>query len=662
MRIELNRRRASIFVISAVAGLVAVAGISWVIRGLLRDPQVYLLVAEEGGEWITFPEQPDMRLRTQGYYTAWFSTGVTIGEPPERALLHFRAFRAGKVTLDGDPIDSFQPKPDEWKKRRTLDLAPYLTPGPHTLEIEVTNRNSFPALWAVSPELNIATNTTWAARGGRGPRVAARSAHAFEGPAPLADRFETTHQALLRLWTLYLPLFALVILYCALHERSPPSWLRGIRPTPSALRWFLLAAWALMCGNNLFRLPGDIGFDVNPHIDYIKFIVIEGRLPLDTDGWEMFQSPLHYLISLPLHQLLASVTDADGVRDWLRVIPMLCALLHIEIAYRVMLAVFPGRASLQGLGLLVAALLPMNLLLSQTVGNESMSAMFTGLTVLVALRALPRSEAPADWRTWALLGGVWGLALLAKSTAVMLAPAVGIALLSRSFGDHARSSDAGRASLKAAAAVFAAAFVIAGWFYLRNWIELGRPVHMGWDPAMGSDWWQDPGFRTPEYLLHFGAAVVQPINAVYYGFWDAFYSTMWSDGSLTSRIFYEGRPPWNYGFMLAGALLAIVPTALLGIGVVRALALPRQALARGTLIAVVCLATYLVVMMYFYVRIPLYSITKASVTMGLAGCYGILVASGFDVASRVRGLGPVLWGVIVLWAVSAYATFFVVAV
>jgi len=58
----------------------------------------------------------------------------------------------------------------------------------------------------------------------------------------------------------------------------------------------------------------------------------------------------------------------------------------------------------------------------------------------------------------------------------------------------------------------------------------------------------------------------------------------------------------------------------------------------------------------------LYSVTKASVTMGLAGCYGILVASGFDVASRVRGLGPVLWGVIVLWAVSAYATFFVVAV
>jgi hypothetical protein len=659
---ELRRHWTPICVIGVVAGLAAVAGVFWTVRDLLQDPQVYLLVAEDGGEWITFPERPDMRLRQEGYYTAWFSIGVAIDEQPEQALLHFRTFRTGKVTLDGRPIDSLAPKLDAWKSRRTLDLAPYLTPGRHLLEIEVTNHNSFPALWAVCPTLNLATSAKWAARGTRGHRFQARSAHGFEGPAPLADRFETTHQAFRRLWAVYSPLFAVVVFYCALYDRGGSSWVRSIRPTPSALRWILLAAWAVMCGNNLFQLPGNVGFDVNSHMDYMEFIATEGRLPLAPDGWEMFQSPLYYLISFPLHQFLTSVTDADGVRAWLRVIPMLCALVHIEVSYRVMLAVFPGRAGLQGLGLLVAALLPMNLLLSQMVGNESMSAMFTALTVLVALRALPRSPTPAGWRIWVLLGGVWGLALLAKSTAVMLAPAVAIALIHRNLDDNSRFAEGGRALLTAAGFVFVMAFVVAGWFYLRNWIELGKPVHTGWDPAMGSSWWQDPGFRTPEYLLSFGASVVQPVNAIYYGFWDAFYSTMWSDGFLASRMVYEGRPPWNYGFMLAGTLLAIVPTALLAAGAVRASALPKRALASGTLIAVVCLATYLVVMIYFYVRIPLYSFTKASVTMGLASCYGILVASGFDIASRIRGLGPVLWGLVVLWAVSAYATFFVVAV
>jgi hypothetical protein len=645
-----------------VAAAILAAAVAWTIGDLLRDPQVYLLVAEEGGEWITLPEKPNMLLRPEGYYSALFSVDIAIGEQPEQALLDFRTFRTGRVTLDGGVIGSVEPELDAWKKRRTLDLAPYLTPGRHLLEIKVTNYNSFPALWAVCPTLNLGTSTKWSARGTRGPRVGARSAHEFQGPAPLAHHFETTIQAFLRLWPLYLPLFAVVVFYCALCNRGGSNRVCSIRPTPSALRWILLAAWALMCGNNLVQLPGDIGFDVDAHIDYMKFIATEGRLPLASDGWEMFQSPLYYLASLPLHQFLASVTDADGVRSWLRVVPMLCALIHIEIAYRAMLAVFPGRADLQGLGLLIAALLPMNLFLSQTVGNESTSAMLTGFTVLVALRVLPRSETPAGRRVCLLLGGVWGLALLAKSTAAMLAPAVAIALVHRNLGDNVRLAEGGRALLKAVGFVFVTAFVVAGWFYLRNWIELGKPVHVGWDPAMDITWWQDPGFRTPEYLLSFGTSVVQPVNAVYYGFWDAVYSTLWSDGLLASRMAYEGRPPWNYSFMLAGTLLAIVPTALLGVGAIRALAHPKRALANGTLISVVCLATYLVAMMYFYVRIPLYSVTKASVTMGLAACYGILVASGFDVANRIRGLGPVLWGLFVLWAVSAYAAFFVVAV
>jgi hypothetical protein len=219
--------------------------------------------------------------------------------------------------------------------------------------------------------------------------------------------------------------------------------------------------------------------------------------------------------------------------------------------------------------------------------------------------------------------------------------------------------DQGPPLLAAAVAVFATALLVAGWFYLRNWVELGRPLHLGWDPAMGIAWWQDPGYRTPENLLRFGTAIVQPINAVHYGFWDGFYSSLWSDGYLASRVNYAERPPWNYGFMLAGVLLAVVPTALLALGAARALLRPTGPLERCARIALVCLVTYVAAIIYHYLRIPLYSITKATYTMGLATCYGILVAAGFDTLSRIRGLRPVLWGIVILWALSAYATFFV---
>jgi hypothetical protein len=391
------------------------------------------------------------------------------------------------------------------------------------------------------------------------------------------------------------------------------------------------------------------------HVQYIDFIIAQRALPLASDGWEMFQAPLYYLASVPFALLFRSLGSDEAALSLLRVVPMACGVAHIEVSRRVMGAAFREREDMQSFGLVCAALLPMNLLLSQTIGNESTSALLTGLTVMLAVRVL-QDGALSPGRLGAL-GAVWGLALLAKSSALLLGPGLLAVVLHAAL---ARRDDGPRPLAPAAASVglvFGAALLVAGWFYARNWIELGSPLHVGWDPEVGLAWWQDPGYRTPEQLLRFGAAIAQPINAVHYGFWDGFYSSLFADGYLSSRLLFEDRPPWNYTFMLAGALLALIPAALILVGALGALRAPRRAQDRIALLALFCLATYVAAMLYLALQIPNYSVTKASYTTGLASCYGLLAARGYAALGRTKGVRLTLVTGLVAWAICAWVSF-----
>ena len=65
-------------------------------------------------------------------------------------------------------------------------------------------------------------------------------------------------------------------------------------------------------GQQHLKVPYDNGFDVLPHMDYIAFVG-ERALPLATDGWQMFQSPLYYIVSAPLYLLFSAMLSPEGV-------------------------------------------------------------------------------------------------------------------------------------------------------------------------------------------------------------------------------------------------------------------------------------------------------------------------------------------------------------
>ena len=94
------------------------------------------------------------------------------------------------------------------------------------------------------------------------------------------------------------------------------------------------AAWVLLCANNIRQIPLNIGFDVLSHYNYIAFILENGRLPLASDGWVMFQPPLLYLIAAVPTALAAGRLEPEATVMLLRLLPMLCGLAMIEIRPR----------------------------------------------------------------------------------------------------------------------------------------------------------------------------------------------------------------------------------------------------------------------------------------------------------------------------------------
>ena len=59
--------------------------------------------------------------------------------------------------------------------------------------------------------------------------------------------------------------------------------------------------------------------------------------------------------------------------------------------------------------------------------------------------------------------------------------------------------------------------------------------------------------------------LVHPVYAGVKSFWDVFYSTLWLDGLNSGVIDFM---PWNEHFMVAGALLALLPSIFILTGII----------------------------------------------------------------------------------------------
>lgn len=593
-----------------------------------------------GADWVRCERPVNLQAWAPEDVYAHFRAHLDAPAVARPAVLTVRAFKDAQVRIDGRIVLAPRGAFENWRGPRTVELGAALTPGPHVITIDVKNFGAPAAVAASAPAFGLATGSDWEAACGNGPwlRAALASQPKF---SPLSDRFPSAGEAFVSRLPMFASVFAAVFLWSRAARLG-----RGSRPphvTVQHLRWGLWAAWLLLAANNIFKFPLGLGHDALEHLDYIRFVAEHWRLPLANEGWQMFQSPLYYLVSAPFYLLFSRGFGLDGAgcEKALRFLPWLCGAAQIELVWRAVRLVFPRRDDLQAFGLIIGGLLPFNLYICQAIGNEPLAGLLGGaaLTAFLAMVCSKDMEAFSPVKAGMLLG----LALLTKVSAIVLLLPLTLA---------AAATGRRRSGLRRGAAVLAAAAAVAGWYYAWNWAKLGRPFIGGWDATRGIAWWQDPGYRTARDFLAFGASLRRPIYAGLNGFWDALYSTFWLDGNLSSATRFESRPPWNYGLMISGAWLALVPAAAMALGSAAAARHPRR-LPAATLSAA-CLVSYLAAMLGLWWSVPIYSTAKASYLAALTPGLAVLAAAGFESAALGPSARDAVRGALACWAAAAY--------
>ena len=149
-------------------------------------------------------------------------------------------------------------------------------------------------------------------------------------------------------------------------------------------------------------------------------------------SYEAFQPPLYYALALPAWLAGDAAAGPVGALYAVRVFDALLAALLAPLSLLIALALMPDRAMSRGAALLTA-ILPGVALNLTSVTNDVLVSVLGAACILVAVggRWSPRRVV--------LVGLLFGAALLSKTTAVGLAPALAVALLQRSRGGGLRS-------------------------------------------------------------------------------------------------------------------------------------------------------------------------------------------------------------------------------
>jgi hypothetical protein len=622
---------------------------------LWHDPDVIWLSPSGGAQWIRADQPFQLVAHHRTGTVTVFQKRFELSEPAGESALVVHALKLSVIDLDGQSLYKPNSLDDSGDWKRPIQIAiPPLPVGSHELRITVGNPNGPSALLAYANSLDLATGSGWVAGPPSGeselaPTVPVTTLHRPQ----ISDLFLSRHQIpAVYYWAL--GAIFVVVFVIGLARPFARISIPNSKLTPAgSLRWVLIAAWAVLAVHNFTSLSLDYGFDRTGHVAYVEYLSQHHRVPLATEGWQMFQSPLYYVVAALVHAGGTMIFDDATAWRIVLLFSVVAVGIQVQFIFWALKAVFPTRQSVQCLGLLVAGLMPMGLYMSQLVGNEPLAGLFGAGAVTLTIVGHQDPQRMIRQGHQVAIGLLLGLAVLTKVSAVLLFPPISMAIILAAR----RAVNSGSRIAFSLLRFFATVVVVSGWYYLRNWYLLGKPFIGGWDAARGIDWWQDPGYRTLGQFTSFGEALCHPVYAVYAGFWDSLYSTMWLDGSLSGKVSIDNLPPWNHEFMLAGAWLALLPTVAILVGVVAAFLPSRRTGQSAVIFSVSCVATYVVAMLYLFLHVPIYSTAKASYTLALLPCYGVLAAAGFEIMVRNRILKAAAFAWMTCWATAAWCAY-----
>jgi tetratricopeptide (TPR) repeat protein len=550
-----------------------------------RNPRINFLPHHAAAPWIVFPLPPDGHIHTVVQMTGIFRRSFVIGKEPSTAPLTWRAFTNAVITINGNRVET--PSTGNWKDPLEVDVARFLHSGTNEISIKVANGFAPPAL-SVSlgtAEVSLNTDAQWECnimdsewRPARLATVAPPEAkgNLLDGRENLFDSVRNNQGQILIFAGIALAIVGGATLWNRRAKRFGGKSMGRFFLGLSAVGGFF---WLILLIHNFRSLAPLIGYDVEAHLDYIRYVQEKNALPLANEGWEMFQPPLYYIVSaLALKVAQLDPSHPTGML-LLRLLALVAAALNVLFVFLSLRLLFPGDSRKPLIGAALAAFLPAQLYLLHYATNETLAAMLVSAAIYCCLRALHEKE--SGWRWPVATGACLGAAMLTKSSALLAVFLVFGALIGKCFGGagvlasqaaarkDARATNSIRrrtSFLNVGIAVFAF-LAVCGWHYWRVWQQFGNPLIGNWDPSLGRAWWQGPGYHTSAYYFSFGESLTRPVFSSFKSFWDGIYSTMWGDALCGGRADFVSRPPWNYDLMTINYPLALAPTLVILTGI-----------------------------------------------------------------------------------------------
>ena len=644
--------RAVLISLAAVFGVTAVAGLTWLCQ---RDPGTNFLRPDKRAEWIFFPAAVEVKARGLANLDTLFRRGFTLQRPVPRAVLTVGAAKQIQVTINDRKVELVANQ--NWKDAFTVEVSGLLQDGPNRIEARVFNDNGPPALWLrlTGDQLSLRSDPNWIAScAGSAWRGAALAASPrFPGRGNSIYSSERTITSLTKVWPLWLLFGAVGLVFCV-----GGSWWLNRHPTN--VTWVTVVIvfgfaglWLILLWHNARILPAVVGFDASHHLNYIKYLQEYHRLPLPTQGMEMFHPPLYYIVSaLVLSLFHLSATDPSAIVV-LRALTMLFGIGQFVLVFATLRVIFPNRPNLQLVGGGMAAFLPMQLYMAHYPSNETLAALLVSASLYFALRMA--KTGPATWKSYSVLGLLIGAALLTKATAVLVVPFIVLALARQLVCERASAARwAG-----ALGSMLLVAILICSWHYIRV-SQYGSPLVGGSDPVTGVSWWQDDGYHTISYFARFGESLVHPLFSATASFLDGLYSTLWGDGLCSGVSDLTVRPPWNYSLMCAGYLLSLLPTLLLLVGAITSLwQLFREPRSDIFVFVGLCLAVAMA-LVYYNLKVPCYGSAKAFYGMSTLVPLGFFAAVGWNLVTDGRKWRQIPVAIVLaVWAMNSFGSFWI---
>jgi hypothetical protein len=288
------------------------------------------------------------------------------------------------------------------------------------------------------------------------------------------------------------------------------------------------------------------GFDFEGHLDYLRYVDFSAALPLANQGWQFYQPPAYYVISVLAFEAVHRVGSPASLTEVARAVATAAWVMEGFIAVA---AVHVARGNWVGMvaaGTLVW-LLPGQSIMGSVVYVETL----TGLGEAVLVFGMLAWSRGWGWGL-ACIGVGFPLAALSKfSGLAAVAAAIPILLWTS------------RHRLRATLLTLLPGAILVGAFYLRNLLVFHTPTPLNaelfqlrlWDPFQR--WGIPPGFFT---RFDQGLAQIPRMGrpcAAYDSFWGGAWKWLWgTDCSLL---------PWPNqvrGWLLAGAVLATVAVVI----------------------------------------------------------------------------------------------------